>query len=260
MTTLTIDRVLTPREQRLQDRLRFGRARQAESGYAAQLRQVARVVGEIVRGFAPTGTLEDFFQLRQMLMAYGELLTPWARAVAGRMLGEVARKDAQAWAQHGQRMGRALAKEIAQAPTGEVLRRMMNEQVSLITSLPREAAERVHRLTLEGISRGTRADSVAKEILYTGHVTRSRANLIARTEVARTTTNLTAARAKFVGSEMFIWRTAGDTDVRRLHRQLEGKAFRWDDPPVAGEHGEHALPGNIYNCRCVPEPIIPDLI
>jgi len=260
MNMLTIDRILTPRAQRLQDRERWAKARRVEGDYGAQLRQVARVVGEIIRGFAPTGTLEDFFLLRETLMAYGRILAPWAKAVAGRMVAEVSRRDATAWAQAGDRMGRALAKEIRQSPVGETLKAAMQAQVDLITSLPRDAAERVHKLTLEGISRGTRAESVAQEILRTGHVTKSRANLIARTEVARTTTNLTAARAKFVGSTHFIWRTARDSDVRRLHRELEGKAFAWDDPPVAGENGERALPGAIYNCRCVPEPIIPDLI
>src|SRR5882724_10356479 len=105
MNMLTIDRILTPRAQRLQDRERWAKARRVEGDYGAQLRQVARVVGEIIRGFAPTGTLEDFFLLRETLMAYGRILAPWAKAVAGRMVAEVSRRDATAWAQAGDRMG-----------------------------------------------------------------------------------------------------------------------------------------------------------
>jgi hypothetical protein len=28
---------------------------------------------------------------------------------------------------------------------------------------------------------------------------------------------------------------------------------------VAGEQGEHAHAGMIYNCRCYPEPVIPEI-
>ena len=247
---------LKAQQERLKARERFSKARVAERSYAAQLKQVARQIGELIKGFAPTGTLEDFLQLRNALQRYGEILTPWARRVAAVMLDEVARRDATAWQQYGRTMGRELAKEIRFAPTGETLRRLMSEQVSLITSLPHSAAERVHKLTINGISNGTRAQEVAEEILQTGRVTRSRAMTIARTEVARTTTLLTRARAEYVGSEMFVWRTSLDADVRPSHRRLEGKIFNWSDPPVTELSGERALPGAIWNCRCYPEPIL----
>ncbi len=256
---LTADRVLTPLERRRMEALRFARSRKVESEYAAKLKQVARQIGEIVKGFAP-GTLEDFFQLRLALTRYTELLTPWARKMASRIVEEISRKDASAWIEHGRSMGRELAKEIQQAPTGEVMRKMMGEQVELITSLPRDAAERVHKLTLEGIAGGGRAEAIAEEIERTGHVTRSRAMLIARTETARTASLLTQARAQYVGSTHYVWRSAEDADVRPLHRKLNGKVFAWDDPPVSGESGERSIPGAIYNCRCYPEPIVPDLV
>lgn len=257
---MILDVKVSPREQRRVDRRRFERARKAESGYAVRLRAVARQVGEIVRGFAPSGTLEDFYRLREMLTRYSEILAPWARSVAARMLEEVSRRDESAWHEHGQRMGRALGKEIQTAPTGEMLKAYLQENVDLITSLPRKAAERVYHLTLKGITEGTRADEVATEIMRTGLVTRSRADLIARTEVARTASGLTMVRAKSVGSEFYVWRTALDRDVRPLHKKLEGKTFRWDNPPVTGENGERSLPGGIYNCRCYPEPVLPDTV
>lgn len=252
--------MLQQRAARLKARERFNVARKAEGDFATRLRQVARTIGDIVKGFDPSGTLEEFFHLRNALQKYAELLRPWAAKVSARMVNEVARRDADAWAEHGKTMGRALRKEIDSAPTGQVIQRMMNEQVDLITSLPHSAAERVHKLTIRGISEGQRADVVAQEIMRTGKVTRSRAMTIARTETTRTATALTYARATYVGSTHFIWRTAGDSDVRPLHKKLEGRAFEWDNPPVAGENGETALPGAIYNCRCFPEPIVPDLI
>ncbi len=246
------------RQQRIKARERFVRARKAEKAYQRQLLQVAKQVGHIVDGMAPGGVVSDMPQLSVALSKYAELLKPWAKAVSGKMLAEVDRRDEAAWSEMGRELGRNLRAEIRGAPTGAAMRELMDEQVDLITSLPIKAAQRVHKLTIEGLSDSTRAAEVAKEIMRTGHVTESRAKLIARTETSRTVSAMTKVRSEFVGSTQFIWETSQDSDVRHLHAKLQGKVFSWDDPPVAGENGERALPGAIYNCRCWASPIIPD--
>lgn len=232
------------------------RARKLENSYGARLRKIASHIGDLVRGF-PVGTQESASLIGAALRRYAELLDPWARATGERMVAEIAAADKAGWRRLSAIMGRALHREIDEAPTGAVTRAALDRQVTLIKSLPLEAAERVHRLTLEGISQGRRADEIAKDIMATGQVTRSRATLIARTEVARTATELTKARAEHVGSVEFIWRTAGDSDVRASHRALNGKVFRWDDPPEC-DPGHRALPGGIWNCRCFAEVVLRD--
>ncbi|WP_288074655.1 phage minor head protein [Pseudomonas sp.] len=197
--------------------------------------------------------------ISSILRRYADALNDWAIATASRMLSDVDQQDRKAWAARTEEMGRALRDEIRNAPTGEALRGLMAEQVTLIKSIPLEAAKRVHELTLRGIEDSTRASEISREILRSGEVAESRARLIARTEVARTAANLTEARATSVGSVEYIWRTSGDSDVREDHKDLNGKVFRWDTPPVADQHsGSRAHPGTIYNCRCYAEPIIPE--
>jgi len=139
---------------------------------------------------------------------------------------------------------------------------LLKEQVDLITSLPREAAERVHELTLKNITSGMRPETLAKEILRTGDVTVSRAVLIAVTETSRTASLLTQVRAMNIGAEGYIWRTAKDADVRPEHRALEGKFVRWNDPPIAGKGkggaDQHYHAGQGPRCRCWMEPVLPD--
>jgi SPP1 gp7 family putative phage head morphogenesis protein len=153
-------------------------------------------------------------------------------------------------------MSRALKDEIRTAPTGEALRRLLDEQVHLITSLPLDAAERVHEIATKQLYSGDRADVLAKQILRSGDVSKSRANLIARTEVARAASGLVQARATHVGSEGYVWRTANDRDVRKSHKGMSGKFVRWDSPPVLDKMRGHA--GQFPNCRCYPEPVVPD--
>ena len=82
--------------------------------------------------------------------------------------------------------------------------------------------------------------------------------LIARTEVARTASGLTEARARHVGSDGYFWRTAKDADVRDSHRQMEGKFVKWNEPPTLSD-GTVTHAGQIYNCRCYAEPVINEL-
>lgn len=231
------------------------RTRGIEQRYGSQLTKVAQQVGAIIQPFTP-GDMSQVPTISHLLNAYADMLKAWATQTASNMLMDVALRDEQTWKVLARDMGRALREEIRTAPTGEVMRRLLAEQVGLIQSIPREAAERVHRLTLEGIENSGRASAIATEIMRSGEVAKSRAFLIARTEVTRTATTLTQARAVHIGSKGYIWRTAGDGDVRQSHREMNGEFVPWDKPPELDGMTGHA--GCLPNCRCYAEPVIPD--
>lgn len=243
------------RELRKQARERFANAQRLEAEYLRALRQLTRQVDHIVKGMAPQGVVKDSQELQKVLRKYAETIEPWAKSVAEKMLTRIAKKDEQSWMRLGKSMGKSMREELNNAPTGNVLRSFLNDQVKLITSLPIEAADRVHKLTLEGLVEGTRAKEIAAEILKTGKVTESRAKLIARTEVARTAAGLTMARAQHVGSTHYVWRTSGDADVRDSHKKMNGAVVPWDTAPILSD-GTRTHAGMIYNCRCYPEPIL----
>src|ERR1017187_4297715 len=242
--------------QRRIARERFLNARIAEREYARHLVRVGKHVGAIVLGFVDKGKVSesDFEKMERSLSACSKLLTPWAFAVTERMQKITSLRDLRAWKQLSNSIGSGLHVEIAKTPVGLLQRQMLAESVRLITSLPTEAAERVHRLTLEAIISGERAAEVAREIMRTGDVTAARARLIARTEVARTASTLTQARAEYVGSAGYIWRGVDDVDERKEHRVHNGKVFSWDAPPISGPKGERYHAGQGPNCRCWPEP------
>lgn len=270
MMTTFVRAVDAARAETARERAGFARARKAENQYARRLRDVARYIDDIVRAFVTNegdvSAAEPL--LRVALQRYSQAIEPWARATGARMLADVSRRDEAVWARLSKTMSRALRDEIQTAPTGEALRALLAEQVDLITSLPLDAAQRVHELTLAGLETSTRANVIAEQVLATGHVTRNRANMIARTEVARTASTLVEVRATHVGSEGYIWRSSEDADVRNAdgnpvgsHRKLNGQFIRWDSPPVASTDGvTRAHAGQIYNCRCYPEPVIPDVL
>lgn len=235
----------------------FELSRGVERRYAATLRKLAAKIGALVNGYEnPIDDPAAVDPITNALNAYAAQITPWARSVSARIVAEIDFQNRRAYAAHSQRMSRALKRELDTAPTGEMMRFMMAEQVELIRSLPLEAAKRVHELAIKGIIQGHRASALSKMIQQTGEVTKARANLIARTETARTSSNLTMARAVYVGSADYTWQTARDEDVRPSHRGMQSKVVAWSSPPTLDGLTGHA--GCLPNCRCYPEPIIPE--
>lgn len=251
----------TARRRAQEERRRFQKVHRAELYFARQLRLVAQHVGSIVNALAPSGVVENLSGLNIALEKYSDMLRPWAHAVARRSVEEVARRDLAAWTNLGREIGRGLAEEIRRAPTGEVMKEQMEGRVVLIQSLPREASRRVHKFVIEGMEGGRRAAETAKEIALTGHVTKSRAMLIARTETTSCATALVEARHRAIGGEEYAWETTGDADVRDDHRHLQGKIIKWKEPPIAGS-GKGGIAVRYHagagpNCRCWPRPILP---
>lgn len=245
-------RLMTRDKKRSQNPVKTNRA---ERQYQSSLSQVARQVGSIINGFPP-GDPSVEPTITHMLNRYAELLNDWAVSTASKMIAEVNQQDRKAWATLTEQMSQALRQEIRTAPTGAAMQELLAEQVTLIKSIPLDAAKRVHELTLQGIEDGTRSNEIAKEIMRSGEVSENKAKLIARTEVSRTAATLTEARAMSVGSEGYIWRTSGDSDVRHSHKEMNGKFVRWDSPPTLDKLTGHA--GCLPNCRCYPEPVIPE--
>lgn len=231
------------------------RIKKATERYAVQLRKIARHIDDIVKGF-DAASPEGRSLMQNHLRRYAETLDHWAASTADGMLARASEADKERWRRNAQAMSRSLQREIQSADVAPAMARMRVDQVRLIKSLPIEAAERVAGLVREGLTKGARAETIAARIHETGLVTRSRADTIARTEVGRAATTLQAARAKSVGSTHFRWVSVGDRNVRASHRKLNGTVHRWDEPPVCDAPDIRALPGCVFNCRCVAAPII----
>ena len=242
------------------DKKRRGRGnpvktRGIEMRYGSQLTKVAQQVGAIIRPFTP-GDMAQVPTIQHLLTAYADMLQHWAMATAGQMLEAVNHSDQRAWQQITREMSRNLQQEIRNAPTGDTMRRLLGEQVELIKSIPLDAAERVHRLTLIGLENSTRASEIATAIQQSGEVARNRAVLIARTEVGRTASTLTEARAVSIGSPGYYWETSGDGEVRKSHKAMQGQFVLWSSPPTLDDMTGHA--GCSPNCRCWCRVAIPE--
>lgn len=200
--------------------------------------------------------------VQQRLFGYSDEIRGWAEDVGGLMVKRTAKADYETWMKIAEGVSRNTKRLLKSVGVGAEYTKLQQQQVDLITSIPRTAAETVQEWVKDGLSKGERFDVIAKRIKNElGKVTESRAVMIARTETARSRSNFTEARAKAVRSTHYIWHTVGDGAVRPMHADLDGTVQRWDDPPVC-EHGRggvpiKANPGTVWNCRCFAEPLFP---
>lgn len=162
----------------------------------------------------------------------------------------------------GKFLYRVLMEELDQG-IGHVIDNQVISNASLIRTLPNDVAQKVTKNIAEETLKGERARSIEQIIRQeTDKHSRASARLIARTEVSKTQSALTQARSEQLDLRWYVWRTALDGDrVRKSHRLMEGVLVNWKDPPapeelVGEKSAGHYHAGNIYNCRCYPEPLL----
>lgn len=227
-----------------------------EKEYAKALKKVAKHAAHIVDIHANGAVIASPASMMKELEAYAKVIEPWANKTALKMLARTQASVDRYIKSQSREIGRLLRQEVNQTPTGQAMLALQREQVHYITSLPTDAGERAQKLAMEAYTGGRRPSEVAAEIERTEEVSASRAMLIARTETAKASAVVTEIRAAEVGATHYIWRTAGDSDVRESHAEMEGQVCSYADPPIVD--GEPLNPGMIYNCRCYSEILVPD--
>jgi len=130
------------------------------------------------------------------------------------------------------------------------------ENVDLIKTLTDRHVERVAKV-LEEAGSNTRVEDIAKRIREATGATKSQAALIARDQVLGLNADVARARHEAAGITQYVWRTSHDERVREGHRELDGKVFSYDRPPMVDPRsGRTGNPGEDFQCRCVADPLI----
>lgn len=128
--------------------------------------------------------------------------------------------------------------------------------VNLITSIPQTSLGKMQEIVLEGYKNGTPQKKVVQEIQSSYNVDKKKARFIARDQLAKLNGDITRHQQMDAGVSKYRWSTSKDSRVRDDHKDLEGKVFSWDDPPIVDKRtGRRAHPMEDYNCRCVAIPI-----
>lgn len=109
----------------------------------------------------------------------------------------------------------------------------------------------VEKSLFEGLNDQNLVDAIQKEF----NVTKNKAMFLARQETGLLVSAYRKVTYSTVGSKRYKWSTSHDDRVRTMHKELDGKIFSWDDPPVTDDKGNRNHPGEDWQCRCQAIPI-----
>lgn len=109
----------------------------------------------------------------------------------------------------------------------------------------------------ENSKAGARFDNLIQRVQEQYSVSQSKARFLASQETALFMTNFQKERLLDAGVTVFKWSARGPSLTRPIHWLLNGKFFRYVDPPVVNEKGDRKLPGQDYGpCLCVSIPAL----
>ncbi len=213
-------------------------------------------------------TADEILEALNNLVANETLLERFARVMSARMVTAVSRTNARSWRQAAMQStkGRAIYEALKQemrGPTGDRVRAIVAENARLISSIPSAIREHINNEIATMTQEGLRPEAVERHLRERiTELTKSRARLIARTEVGKSELALTQARSEDLGIEYFVWKTSSDVRVRQSHRVFEDVLCTWKDLPsperMAHEPNAPAPygPGGVWNCRCIALPVV----
>lgn len=116
---------------------------------------------------------------------------------------------------------------------------------------------RLRQKVAVNVQQGFRAENLIQDIQAEKKVSYNKAKFLAKQETSLMVSKYRQVRYEDAGVHQYMWSTSKDSRVRDAHRHLQGKIFRFDQPPVTDPAtGARNNPGEDFNCRCVAIPVL----
>ena len=264
------------------------RSRAIEERYYRSLHKLYKAIYKQMKGVS---SLVEVHR-RLAVIQSTAIFRNFARSMAVNMATLVNRLSDSDWRLRAEEANNSLSRDIFKALSGELdkskgrrrryLRRiildMIDDNAQMIVTLPDQIANDIAvYMAKEHALGGVRHEQLTKEIFAryfdTGdpevnQFIEYKARRIARTEISKAQCALTLARMDDLELKWYVWKSAEDGDrVRSAHQFMHGVLVNRNDPPdperldpktpnrYSSKFGPYHA-GNIYNCRCYPEPVI----
>lgn len=238
----------------------FNQNRRIEIEYRNMIGKINKRINTIVRKYNPDNQASAVQATRE-LEALSNSIRDWARDKIAVVIYNLNSDSERKWQKHSSLIAMQMKQALRRKPLSPLMKRYMEENITVLQSLPMQAAVRIQKIALEAVKTGGRSKGLIGEIQRIAQVTENKAKLIARTEVSRMTTGLVQARAEALEIDWYVWRTSEDARVRSSHDLMENVLVNWSDAPspelLEGKKSNgnyHA--GCTFNCRCFPTPLI----
>lgn len=159
----------------------------------------------------------------------------------------------------------------------EILSNWTENFVNLCKSTNEEMRKKVAGVVSDGVLSGRNLRETVLEVQHTcSDFSRSKAELIATTEVGKLNSAIARNQSESAGIEYYEWSAAMDGRTRESHAVMDGRICKWGDDEGFYEWEEQqdgkrklvrrnrpgnaykGAPGTDFRCRCVALPYVPE--
>ncbi len=199
--------------------------------------------------------------LNELMKKFEKLFSSKATELAEGMLSNSLKTSQSTLKTSLKQLSGGVALNTGVVPKGmeDVSQAIINENVSLIKSIPSEYLDKVSGAVMRSITTGNGLSDLEPEIKkYSGQTDR-RVSLLALDQTRKAYNTINKQRMQSIGVKKFEWiHSGGGQHPRISHMKLDGKIFSFNDLPLKGEEGfvNGQFPGQAINCRCTMLPVI----
>lgn len=242
-----------------------------ELAYRRTLNQLVAALGEAARAalarhgqaMLDAASIRGDAEERQDAFAdlLAQILLEIAMAVAGNLLEaeRLVREHATAVSEFSKRDFRAIVRRAYgvdvvrgnESWLPDRMRAWEAENLELIRSIPQQTVNRLRSEFTNAVLEGRGLRDMTRAVQDSTGANRKRAELVARDQIGKLTSQLNERRQRDIGVRSFLWRTVRDERVRPAHRARDGKEFSYEEPGPR--------PGVEIRCRCSAAPVLPGL-
>lgn len=141
----------------------------------------------------------------------------------------------------------------------EIARNYTSNMQLYIKDFVQKRLPEMRRKVAQAVLEGYREIDVQNMLETEYGIMERKAKFLAQNETSIMLAQIKKVHYSAMGFDSFMWHTILDARERPEHRELNGKIFRFDNPPVIDKRtGQKGLPGETYNCRCDLTPIMSD--
>lgn len=140
----------------------------------------------------------------------------------------------------------------------EIIKASTQEAAGLIKLIPQKYIGQVQGAAMRSITTGQGLKDLIPFMNEKYKQNARHARLVAYDQTRKAYNSIAAGKAQAVGATEYEWIHSGGGKHPRIdHMEMNGKVYRFDDPPVIDKRtGEKGIPGLAIGCRCTMRPII----
>lgn len=223
---------------------------------AAYRQDEARIVPDFAQDASPARMLQKV--VNRLFRYWMRRWTDEALKIATDFIGKTEKRTTSSYRQAFKDAGFTVKMDPNRV-RNNVVQALIEENVSLIKSIPQQYFTEVNGLVQRSVSAGRDLGFLTDELEKRYGVTRRRADLIARDQTNKATEAIRRVEGERLGVKVGIWvHVPGKYTSRATHRAMNGKPFLISEGLYDSAVKRKVLPGELVACQCTYRDFVPE--